>query len=183
MIVAHLLFVAALHAEKIQTKHSWLPEWYEIVFGGFAFLVVAALLVKLAFPQLGAALKKRSERIATELERSREDKENAAAEAAAIRAQLGDVAAETGRILREADETAARMLVEGRERTRAEIEELEANNRAEIAAIRARVEADVRASVAAWAARATEEVVATMLDDAARERLVEAAITQIAAAR
>jgi F-type H+-transporting ATPase subunit b len=183
MIVAHLVFVAAEHAEKIQTKHSWLPEWYEIVFGGFAFLVVAALLVKLAFPQLGAALKKRSERIATELERSREDKENAATEAAAIRAQLGDVSSETGRILTEADETAARMLVEGNERTKAEIAELEANNRAEIAAIRARVAADVRAYVAAWASRATDEVVATLLDDSARERLLEAAITQIATTR
>ncbi len=183
MIVAHLVFVAAEHAAKVQTKHSWLPEWYEIVFGGFAFLVVAALLVKLAFPQLGAALKKRSERIGTELDRSREDTQNAAADAAAIRAQLGDVSSEAARILAEADETAARMLVEGKERTKAEIAELEANNRAEIAAIRARVEADVRAYVAAWASRATDEGVATMLDDAARERLVEAAITQIAATR
>jgi F-type H+-transporting ATPase subunit b len=179
MIVAHLLFAA----EKIQTKHSWLPEWYEIVFGGFAFLVVAALLVKLAFPQLGAALKKRSERIAAELERSREDKQNAAAEAAAIRAQLGDVASETARILAEADETAARMIVEGTERTKAEIAELEANTNAEIASIRSRVEADVRAYVAAWASRATDAVITTLLDDAARERLVEAAITEIAAAR
>src|ERR1700730_8407413 len=136
MIASQLLFVAAGHAEKIQTKHSWLPEWYEIVFGGFAFLVVAALLVKLAFPQLAAALTKRSERIAAELERAREDRENAGAEAAAIRAQLGDIASETARILAEADETAARMLVEGKERTKAEIAELEANNRAEIAGIR-----------------------------------------------
>jgi len=182
-MIAHLLFVAAEHAEKIQTKHSWLPEWYEIVFGGFGFLVVAALLWKLAIPQLAAALKKRSERIATELERSREDKQDAATEAAAIRAQLGDIGSETARILAEADETAARMLVEGKERTHAEIAELDANTSAEIAAIRARVAADVRAYVAAWASRATDEVIATMLDDAARERLVEQAITEIAAAR
>ena len=182
MIVLHLV-PFAVAAEKIQTKHAWLPEWYEIVFGGFAFLVVAALLVKLAFPQLGAALKKRSERIATDLERSREDKQKAAADAAAIRAQLGDVATETARIFTEADETAARMLVEGKERTKAEIAELEANTNAEIAGIRARVEADVRAYVAAWAARATDAVIAIMLDDAARARLVEEAIVQIGAAR
>ena len=94
-------------------------------------------------------MKKRSERIGSELERSREDKESAGTEAAAIRAQLGDVASETARILAEADETAARMVVEGKERTKAEIAELEANTRAELAAIRARVEADVRAYVAA----------------------------------
>ena len=178
-----LLPTLIVAAEKVQTKRSWLPEWYEIVFGGFAFIVVATLLVKLAFPQIAAALKKRSERIATELEQANADRERAIADATQIRAQLGDVASEKARIVADADATAARMLVEGRERLQAELAELEAVAAADIVATRARLTADVRASVAAWASIATDRVVARSLDDAAMLRLVEDAIVKIGAAR
>ena len=178
-----ILTVLLPMAEKLQTKHSWFPEWYEIVFGGFAFLVVAGLLFKLAIPQLGAALKRRSERIATELERAHKDRAQAAVDAAGIRAQLGDVASERARILQEAEQTSARMIIEGRERIKEEVASIEAVAESEIATTRARLPADLQANVAAWAAAALDDVVSRSLDNAARARLVEDAITKIGAVR
>lgn len=169
--------------EKVQTKHSWLPEWYEIVFGGFAFLIVAGLLIKLAIPQLAASLKRRSERIATELERAREDRAQAALDAAGIRAQLGDVASERANILKEAEQDSARMVTEGRERIKAEVASIEAAAESDIATTRTRLPADLQAKVAAWAAIALDDVVTRSLDNTARARLVEDAITKIGAVR
>ena len=178
-----MIALVHLAVERLQTKHSWLPEWYEIVFGGLAFLVVATLLWKLAIPQLAKALKARTERIGREFEQARDDREQAARDAADIRAQLGDVASTQARIIAEADETATRMLIDGRERLQAEIAELERAADADIASTRNRLTADVRSAVAEWAAKATDEVVARSLDGAARSRLVEDAIALIGAAR
>ena len=180
MIVASLIPLAAT-VEKLQTKHSWLPEWYEIAFGGFAFLVVAALLGKFAIPQLTKGLKARRERIGNEIDGSRAERRQATADAAAIRAELGDIDSEKARILAVAESDTSTILRDGRRRIEVEISETEARGLADIAASGGRVSSEMQAEISGLAAAATEQVVMGSLDDATHQSLIEEFIAKVGA--
>jgi len=175
-----LVVLAAESApEPAHTPHTWWPEPYEIIWGGLASLVVFYGLWKFAVPALKKYMAARSGRIADELARSASARVEASAEAERIRAAKGDIVSERARILATADEDAARLLTEGRERIVTEVADLEARAAADLVASRGRVLAEVQADVARLASAATEEVVIRSLDDATRHRLLEDAIATI----
>ncbi len=63
------------------------PALPEIVWGGLAFLIVLAVLMKFAFPALKKGLKARQDQIRDDLEGASRAREEAEAEAAEYRAQ------------------------------------------------------------------------------------------------
>lgn len=168
---------------KITTPYVWWPEWYEIVFGGIASLIVFGALWKFAVPALKKGLAERSARIQRELDGSAAALTDARAAATQIRASKGDLQGERNRLLAEADATAERVLADGRARIATEAAELEAKATADIEAARSRVQAELQADVAGIAAAATEQVVHGSLDDATHQRLVEEFITKVGAGR
>ncbi|MDQ3544710.1 MAG: hypothetical protein M3431_12725, partial [Actinomycetota bacterium] len=91
--------------EHIDRTHSaWLPEGYEIWFGGIASVIIFALLIWKAGPMLKKALAARTARVQAELDASADDEQAAEAEAFQIRKAKGDIDAERARILAEAEE-------------------------------------------------------------------------------
>jgi F-type H+-transporting ATPase subunit b len=168
---------------KITTPYNWLPEWYEIVFGGFASVVVFALLYKFAVPALKKGMQDRSARIQRDIDGSATALADARSAATQIRASKGDLQGERTRLLAEADATAARVLTDGRARIANEVADLEAKATADIEAARSRVQAELQADVAGIASAATEQVVHGSLDDATHQRLIEEFITKVGAGR
>lgn len=174
---------AALFAADPARTHHWLlPETAELLWGGLAFIIIAALLYKFALPAAKKAMADRTARIQADLDASAADRQSAQTEAADIRRAAGDIEAERQRLLAEADAQAATLLTEGRARLEQETVELEARADAEIAAAGGRVTDEMRAEISRLANETVERVLAGgVLDDAAQNDLIEAFIQKVGA--
>ena len=179
------VFVSILSAAEDQslTKHSFLPEKAEYIYGTIASVVIFVLLFKLAGPAIKKGLAGRTERIDKELLQAFNAKAQSETEAAKVRADKGDIGAERARLLADADATAATMLADGRSRLEAEVADLEAKATADIATGQTRVSGEMQNEVAALAAAATEKVVAGGLDAATHQDLIESFIATVGASR
>lgn len=181
-----LLAVSLLLGEEggpPQTPHSWLPENFEIIWGTVASALIFYALWKFAIPMLRKSLAARSERLGTQISTAETARTDADTAAASIRARKGDIAAERARLLAEADETAARVLAEGRARLTDELAALEAKAESDITVGQSRVGAEVQAEVSAIAAAAVPHVVTASLDDTTKHALVEDFIARVGASR
>jgi F-type H+-transporting ATPase subunit b len=166
---------------RTTTEFSWLPEWYEIAFGGAASIIIIGALIKFVLPQMKKALAARSEGIGKELLQAHNNKQNSVNLAATIKADKGDIEAERARILADADTEAARVLSEGRARIEVEATEAEAKATADIEAGQGRLTNEVQGQVATLAAAATEHVVTGSLDHATQVSLIEDFIAKVGA--
>jgi len=176
------LLVFAQESTETETFHAHSPLWpetLEIIWGGTAFLVVAFMLWKLALPAIKSAMQARSDRVQRELDNAAKAKADADAQAADIRARLGDIDAERARMLADADQTAARVLSEGRTRLEAEVVDLQAKTDADLAMAGSRLAGEVEGQVGQMAAGAAEKLVVDQLDDATVQRLIEDFIANI----
>ena len=181
-MLAGLLTFAQETSTTEETFHAhsalW-PETLEIIWGGTAFLVVAFMLWKYAVPAMKKGMQARSDRIQRELDNAAKAKADADAQAADIRARLGDIDAERARMLADADQTATRVLSEGRSRLEAEVVDLQAKTDADLAMAGSRFAGEVQGQVGQLAAGAAEKLVAEQLDDATVQRLIEEFIANI----
>lgn len=151
--------------------------WWAIV----AFLVIAALLYKLAYPPILKGLHSRTSKIESELGVAEAARAEALAEADAVRSSVADADAEADRIVAEAHEAAAQLGVTLRERADAEAVDLRHRAAADIESQKAQAIADLQAEVAALAQGAAEAVVRHNLDDATQAALIDSYIDQVGA--
>jgi F-type H+-transporting ATPase subunit b len=169
-------------ADPARTHHWLLPETAELIWGGLAFIIIAALLYKFALPAAKKALADRTARIQGELDASEADRATAQTEATDIRRAAGDIEAERQRLLAEADAQGATLLSEGRARLEQETADLEARADAEIAAAGGRVTDELRAEISRLANETVERVLTgDVLDAAAQNDLIEAFIQKVGA--
>lgn len=173
--------IAEEEHEEFEAHHPWLPETKEIVFGGLAFLIVLAGLVKFAGPVIRKGLTARSDRIGRELTDASTARTEAESRAAQIRSAKGDIDGERRRILADADAAAERLLVEGRARLDDEVAELESRADAEIAGAGGRVSSELQAQVASMSLQTAERVVTAHLDAATQTDLIESFIARVGA--
>ena len=188
MIAAQLNNIAAgfLGADSVPNDgvgstslNPYLAPMKEVVIGGLATLIVFALLYKMAWPAISQGMKDRTARIQADLDSSAAARKQAEADAAEIRASLGDIDGERTRLFAEADEQAAAVLTEGRARLDSEVAELEAKAEGDIAAAAGRGADDLRIDIARFSSQAIEQSVTSTLDDAAQQDLIEAFITRV----
>lgn len=157
------------------------PEKAELIYGTLASLIIFFLLWKFAGPQIGKAMKARTDKVQKELDDSAADKASATAEAAQIRQAKGDIAAERQRIMADAEAQATNVVNDGRARIETEVADLEAKSAADIAAARNRVGDELRAEIARLSVAAVDQVVTGSLDDATHQRLIEDFISRVGA--
>lgn len=182
-VLASLVLAATEGEESFQAHSPLWPETLEMIWGGTAFLVVAFMLWKYAVPAIKKGMQARSERIQREMDNAAKAKADADAQAADIRARLGDIDAERARMLADADQTAARVLSDGRDRLETEVLELQAKTDADLAAAGSRLSGEVESQVGQMAADTAEQLVARQLDDATVQRLVEEFIANVGSGR
>jgi F-type H+-transporting ATPase subunit b len=153
----------------------------EVYWGSLAFLVVAALLYKLAIPPIAKALRGRSTRIESELGVADAAKAEAVAEADRIQASVSNADQEAARIIADAQEAAVQLRASLRERADQEAVELQVRARADIEAQKLQAIGDLRAEVSSLARGAAEAVVRSNLDDATQADLIDNYINQVGA--
>ena len=176
-------YFSLLAVDPAESPHWLFPEPAEIIYGGIASLIIFAALYKFALPQFKKALTARTERIQKELDASANDLAQAQADASKIRTALGDIASEKARLLSDAQAQADALLKEGRARLTAEIAELEAKADADIAAAAARGSDELRTEIGRLAGTATDRALASVLDDATQQQLIENFIAKVGASR
>jgi F-type H+-transporting ATPase subunit b len=168
---------------QIITHHWLFPETFEIIYGGLASLIVFGALYKFALPAMKKSMAARTERIQKDIDGGQAAKAAAIADAEKIRSAKGDIEGERERLLDDADDQAEAMLTEGRNRLVAEVAELEAKADADIAAMSGRAGAELQAEIARLSAGATDTLIATELDAATQNNLIEAFIAKVGAGR
>lgn len=175
-----IAFASLLAAEK--PNGTILPgDINEFYWGTLAFVVVAALLYKLAYPAIVKGLHARSDKIERELGVADAAKAAALAEAEQIRASVGNADQEAARVVAEARTTAEELRVSLRARADQEAVDLRTRAAADIEAQKAQAIADLRGEVAQLARGAAEAVVRHNLDDATQSELIDNYIRQVGA--
>lgn len=181
-LLASILIAAEEGGHHEPETHSWiLPETPEIIYGGLASVLVIAALVKFVGPMVKKALNARTEKIQKELDESAAARNTAQGEAAQIRQAAGDIQAERGRLLAEAEAQAAALLTDGRARLEQEVRDLEARAAADIVAAAGRSGDELHAEIARLSGAASERLVGSVLDDATQNELIEAFIAKVGA--
>ena len=155
------------------------PATPEIVWGGLAFLIVLGVLMKFAFPALKKGLKQREETIREELEGASRAREEAEAEAAQYRAQIGDARGEANTILEEARADAERIRREMLERAENEAAEVRQRAQEDINLAQERAMADLRTQVTDLSIDLAEKVVEQSLDRETQVALIDRYIDDV----
>lgn len=155
------------------------PATPEIVWGGIAFLIVLGVLMKFAFPALKKGLKARSDQISEDLEAASRAREEAEAEAAQYRAQIGDARSEGNVIVEEARADAERIRREVVARAEAEAADIRERAQEDIRLAQERAVSDLRAQVADLSIGLAEKVVERNLDRDTQIALIESYINSV----
>ena len=163
------------------TINPILPPWKEQIPGSLASIIVFSLLYWKAGPIIKKSFADRTAGIQKELDDAAGAKTAAVAEAERIRQAQGDIDAERARLYAEADAQAEALLADGRTRLAAEVTELEARARADIAATAGRSSDELRVEIAKSAGTAVDAIVRDTLDDAAQQELIEEFIARVGA--
>lgn len=155
------------------------PALPEIVWGGIAFLIVLAVLMKFAFPALKKGLNAREDKIRDDLESASRAREEAEAESAQYRAQIGDARSEGNAIVEEARADAERIRREVVARAEAEAADIRERAQEDIRLAQERAVSDLRAQVADLSIGLAEKVVERNLDRDTQIALIESYINSV----
>jgi F-type H+-transporting ATPase subunit b len=155
------------------------PAVPEIIWGGLAFVIVLALLVKFAFPALKKGVQAREEKIRSDLEGAEHARQEAEDERARYQAQLADARGEANRIVEEARTAAEQVRHDVTARAEQEASEIRARASDDIRAARERAMSDLRGQVADISIELAEKIVERNLDRSTQEQLIESYILSV----
>jgi F-type H+-transporting ATPase subunit b len=177
-VLATILAQAEEHVEETP-PNPILPEPVELIVGGIVFLIVFAVIAKLAFPALNKALAQRTDKIQGDMEKAEEARRTAEQELANYRDQLAGARDEANRIIEEARRTADQMRRDLQVKAEEESQAIVARAQDEIRAERDRVFQELRAQVGQIAVELAGRVVGESLDAQAHQRLIDDYIDQV----
>lgn len=162
-----------------KAKSLFAPALPELIWGGLAFLIVAAVLIKFAFPALKKGLKQREEKIRGDLEGAEQARQEAEAERSRYQAQLADARTEANRIVEEARAAAEQVRQDVVARAEQDAAQIRARATEDIEGARERALSDLRAQVADISIELAEKIVERSIDRAAQEELIESYISSV----
>jgi F-type H+-transporting ATPase subunit b len=162
-----------------EAPNKWLPETYEIIFGGIGFLVVFGGLLKFGGPVVKKALAARTQKIQDELDRAAAAKTAAESEAARVKADLAGAEAEAATIVADARREAEQVKASQLALIDTELADLRTKAASELHSMRARSLSEVQGSIAVRSVEAAELIVRRNLDQETQYALVEKYIEQV----
>jgi F-type H+-transporting ATPase subunit b len=177
-VLATILAQAEEHVEEAP-PNPILPEPVELIVGGIVFLIVFAVIAKLAFPALNKMLDQRTAKIQGDMEKAEDARRTAEQELANYRDQLAGARDEANRIIEEARRTADQMRRDLQVKAEEESQAIVARAQDEIRAERDRVFQELRAQVGQIAVELAGRVVGESLDEQAHQRLIDDYIDQV----
>jgi F-type H+-transporting ATPase subunit b len=162
-----------------KAKSLFTPALPELIWGGIAFLLVAFMLIKFAFPALKKGLKQREEKIRGDLEGAEHARQEAETERSRYQAQLADARTEANRIVEDARAAAEQVRQDAVGRADAEAAQIRARANDDIEGARERALADLRAQVADISIELAEKIVERNIDRSTQEQLIESYISSV----
>jgi F-type H+-transporting ATPase subunit b len=168
-----------LAAEEHKPNGFFISDWNEWAWNTVAFILIVALIVKLAGPAAKKAFKARTERIEHELAAAEASRAEAQAAGERVNASVRNADVEASRIVADARDSAEAMREQLRQRADEEVADLRARAQADIEASKTQAIADLRAEVSQLALGAAESVVRRNLDATTQAALVENYINQV----
>ncbi len=173
-----LLHTLAAEGPNGQFFPSDIKEFY---YGGIAFLIVAGLMVWKLTPVIKKALGDRGDAVRAELQAAEEAQAAADAEVAALKAKLGDAAADAAKLVEDAKSQAGQLKVDAAAKADADAAAIRSRAASDVEGMRAQIAADIEAEVSSKALSVAEEVARANLDDATQTQLIESYIDQVGA--
>lgn len=149
-----------------------LPHVYELVVGGFAFLVVFLVVGKILTPRIQKTLAERTEAIEGGIKRAEDLQAEAQRTLEEYRAQLAEARQEAARLREEAREQGAQIKAELREEAQAEARRLIEAAHAQIEADRQQALAQLQSEIGRLSIELASRIVGESLEDEARQRRV-----------
>ncbi len=149
--------------------------WWAIA----AFAVIFYFIATKGFPLIGKALTEGQDAAVADATAAEAAIAASRAKIAEATAQLGDVNAESDRIMADAQETAKQLRVDSTSRTQQLVNDMWAKAQSDVESMKTQATADVQAEVASQAVGAAERVVRASLDDAGQAALVDNYISRL----
>src|SRR5882762_1599501 len=156
-----------------KAKSIVVPAPGELLWGAVAFLIVAGVLMKFAFPMMKKTLAERQEKIRSEIEGAEKARADAEAEAAEYRRRLGDAHVESERIIEEARVSAEQVRTDLIARAEAEAAELKTRAGEDIRLAIDRAQSDLQSQVKDLSIELAEKVVGHNLDAETQRSLID----------
>ena len=156
-----------------------IPELNEIIWGGLAFLVLLAAMIRWGFPAVRSAMEGRTEKIRGDLDEAANARNEAEKIKARHEAELANSKAEVAKIYEEARQDAIAVKADLQARAEADIAEMRQRAEADVAAARERALGDLQSEVSEIVVGAAERVIGRNLDSAAQQELIENYIADV----
>lgn len=174
----NVLVVAAAEGEDTFSPVS--PHVNELIWSAVFFFLLLAILYRVAWPKMQAALAARQQAIAGSIEAADATKAQADGVLAEYRAKLADAQTEAQRIIDEGRRTGEQIVSDARSRADTEAAQLVARAQSEIAGERDRAISALRAELAGLSIELAGRVVGKSLDTPAQRALVDSYIDELA---
>jgi F-type H+-transporting ATPase subunit b len=158
-----------------------LPETAELIWASIAFVIVAFLLMKVAFPKIRAAVEARESEITGNLESAERSKAEAQGQLDEYKKQLAEARAEANKIIEEARSSADQVRKDLIAKAEAEAQQIVSRASDQIEAERSRTMDSLRGEVATLAVQLAEKVVLGEIDAGRRKQLVDSYISEVGA--
>lgn len=165
-----MTLAATLLAEE--GNNPLMPHPYELIIGGFAFLVVFLVVGKILTPRIQKTLGERTEAIEGGIQKAEEAQAEAQRTLEQYRAQLAEARQEAARLREEAREQGAQIKAELREDAQAEARRIIEAAHTQIEADRQQALAQLRTEVGRLSIELAGRIVGESLEDEARQRRV-----------
>lgn len=149
-----------------------MPHAYELVVGGFAFLVVFVVVGRILTPRIQKTLAERTDAIEGGIQRAQEAQEQAKHTLEQYQAKLAEGRQEAARILEEAREQGAQIKADMRDEAQAEARRIVEAARAQIEADRAQAFSQLQAEIGRLSTDLAGRIVGESLEDEARQRRI-----------
>jgi F-type H+-transporting ATPase subunit b len=175
------MIAAIFLAIEETAKRFVLPDRDELVWGAVAFLILFAVLKKVAFPSLQKMLDERKNKIREGLEKSEEAKAEADRLLDQYRRQLDEARADAQKIIEEAKRTAESMRQDMVTKAEQESQEIVNRARADVAGEAERAKQGLRAELANLSLELARRVIERELaQPESAKQFVERTITELA---
>jgi F-type H+-transporting ATPase subunit b len=177
----HLLLLAQ---EAEEATRVVLPEIDELIFGTIAFLILFAVLSRIAFPAMRKALQAREQAIKSELERAEQARLEAEKEREEYARKIAEARTEADRLVREATEATEQIRRDRIAKAEDEARQIVERARADAGLERERMLAELRREMAQISIEAATRIIEKELSDPdALRQLVDQFIDEATATR
>jgi F-type H+-transporting ATPase subunit b len=163
---------ALITAAGEATHNPLLPEWYDVIWSGVAFVVILLVFWKVIIPRITKMLDERTEAIEGGIKKAEAAQEQAAAALEEYNKQLAEARAEAARIREQARADATAIGNELRERAENDAARITANAQAQIEAERQSAVQSLRSEVGSLALGLASGVIGENLKDDAKSAAV-----------